>query len=122
MKYSVELDKNWITRKLSILVDNQKSLELRSDGEGNWFNMEGNSIQFLKGAIDIDISATPFSNSLPVNRLNWSVNQIEYFEMVYISVPSLEMRKVQQSYKYIGNNGNQRYFTITVMITRQLSL
>ncbi|MGD6834842.1 putative glycolipid-binding domain-containing protein [Sutcliffiella halmapala] len=110
VEYSIELDKNWITRKLSILVDKQTSLEIHSDGEGNWFNTEGDLLEFLKGAIDIDISATPFSNSLPVNRFNWIVNQIEHIEIVYISVPSLELKKVSQSYRYIGNNANQRYF------------
>lgn len=110
VEYSVELEKNWITRKVSILVDKQTSLELFSDGEGNWFNTKGDLLEFLKGAIDIDISATPFSNSLPVNRVDWVVNQIEHFEMVYISVPSLELIKVRQTYKYIGNNADLRYF------------
>ncbi|QDP42072.1 hypothetical protein FN924_03085 [Radiobacillus deserti] len=46
-------------------VDKINSLELHTDGE---------SIDSLKGAIDIDISVTPFSNSLPINRINWSIN------------------------------------------------
>lgn len=80
------------------MVDEQNSLKLTSDGKGNWFENDGQVIDKLKGAIDIDISATPFSNSLPINRMNWVFNQEEHFEMVYISIPSLEVKKVPQSY------------------------
>ncbi|MFD2046558.1 putative glycolipid-binding domain-containing protein [Ornithinibacillus salinisoli] len=108
--YTIELDKQWRTRKFSIMVDSLSTLELHSDGKGNWYNTKGDSIDKLKGAIDIDISSTPFSNSLPINRINWSINQIEHFHMVYISVPSLETKKVPQSYQYIRNEGEFRYF------------
>src|SRR5699024_11001536 len=65
VNYTVELDEHWITKKLSIVVDKFSDLELIADGEGNWFNTVGEQIDELKGAIDIDISATPFSNSFP---------------------------------------------------------
>ncbi|WP_416150314.1 putative glycolipid-binding domain-containing protein [Salipaludibacillus sp. HK11] len=108
--YTIELDANWITKKLSIKVDNLSNLELIADGKGNWFNTDGELIHRLKGAIDIDISCTPFSNSLPINRMDWKNNQREYFEMVYIAVPSLEMKKVTQSYEYVNGEGEWRYF------------
>jgi len=110
VNYTIELDANWVTKKLSIVVDKLSNLELISDGKGNWFNANGEPIHRLKGAIDIDISATPFSNSLPINRMNWKNNQREHFDMVYISVPSLEMKKVPQSYQYISSEGEWRYF------------
>ncbi|MBM7603057.1 hypothetical protein JOC75_001027 [Metabacillus crassostreae] len=110
LNYTVELDEHWLTKKFNIIVDNIDSIELHTDGEGNWFNSDGELIDSLEGAIDIDISATPFSNSLPINRINWSINQIEHFQMVYISVPSLETKKVPQSYHYIRKEGELRYF------------
>lgn len=111
VEYKVELDANWFTKKLTIIVDEHNSLTLMSDGMGSWFERDGQAIDKLKGAIDIDISATPFSNSLPINRMDWVLNQEEQFEMVYILIPSLKVKKVPQSYKYIKNNGNLRYFT-----------
>ncbi len=110
VEYKVDLDSKWFTKKLTIIVDEHNSLKLKSDGKGNWFGNDGQVIDKLKGAIDIDISATPFSNSLPINRMNWVLNQEEHFEMVYISIPSLEVKKVPQSYKYLKNNGKLRYF------------
>ncbi|MGE8001767.1 putative glycolipid-binding domain-containing protein [Lysinibacillus sp. NPDC093190] len=110
VEYKVDLDSNWFTKKLTIIVDEHNSLNLMSDGKGNWFENDGQVIDKLKGAIDIDISATPFSNSLPINRMDWVLNQEEHFEMVYISIPTLEVKKVPQSYKYLINSDNLRYF------------
>ncbi|MBG9456010.1 hypothetical protein ABE61_18705 [Lysinibacillus sphaericus] len=75
MEYKVDLDSNWFTKKLTIIVDEHNSLKLTSDGKGKWFENDGQVIDKLKGAIDIDISATPFSNSLPNNRMNWVLNR-----------------------------------------------
>ncbi|RPF50390.1 putative glycolipid-binding domain-containing protein [Aquisalibacillus elongatus] len=108
--YKVELDAHWRTRKVSVVVDHTSSITLHSDGEGNWIDANGGVMEELTGAIDIDISATPFSNSLPINRLNWNINQLEDFYMVYISVPSLEIKKVPQSYQYVRSEGEYRYF------------
>ncbi|WP_053073898.1 putative glycolipid-binding domain-containing protein [Bacillus sp. LL01] len=109
VNYQVDLDSKWITRKVKLNV-NQHVLELQSDGEGNWFNSEAEEIETLKGCIDIDISATPFSNSLPIKRLNWTCHQKENFHMVYIAVPSLEFKKVPQSYQYLREEDGLRYF------------
>lgn len=108
--YSVELDEHWITKRVSINVDDNNTLDLYTNGEGSWFNRNRELIDSLNGAIDIDISVTPFSNSLPINRMSWTINQIEDFNMVYISVPSLEIKKVPQSYQYIGKEDDVRYF------------
>ncbi len=110
VEYKIDLDANWFTKKLRIVMDDHNSLNLMSDGKGTWFDKDGKVIDKLKGAIDIDISATPFSKSLPINRIDWFLNQQEHFEMVYISIPSLEIKKIPQFYKYIRTTGNLRYF------------
>lgn len=108
--YQVDLDTNWKTRKVKLRVDNQFDLELHTDGKGNWYNRDGESLESLKGCIDIDISATPFSNSMPINRIEWTCNQKESFHMVYIAVPSLEYKKVPQSYQFLREEDGLRYF------------
>lgn len=110
VEYQVNLDLNWITKELKIVIDGHDSLDLRSDCKGCWYDINGNEMDRLAGAIDIDISATPFSNSLPINRIEWSPDQECHFEMVYISIPSLEVKKVPQSYKYISNEDNKKFF------------
>ncbi|NIK12565.1 hypothetical protein FHR85_001980 [Alkalibacillus almallahensis] len=110
INYTVRLDQSWKTKKLILNVDNKENLEIISDGFGNWYTGDGKKINELSGAIDIDISATPFSNTLPINRFEWETNQKRDFEMVYISVSSLETFKVKQSYTYLQRNGNIREF------------
>ncbi|MEZ0482124.1 putative glycolipid-binding domain-containing protein [Planococcus sp. SSTMD024] len=96
--YQLELDESWATKRLAIKSGDGHALELTSSGEGQWFGQDGQLLEELSGAIDIDISATPFSNSLPINRKSWHEGQTREFEMVYIAVPSLELRKMKQIY------------------------
>lgn len=98
IRYQLELEPSWVTRKLSIQNGNGEGLSLVSDGEGNWFGSDGTKIEELNGAIDVDISATPFSNSLPINRHNWQEGQARNFEMVYVEASSLSVKKMNQAY------------------------
>ncbi|WP_349408522.1 putative glycolipid-binding domain-containing protein [Pseudalkalibacillus sp. SCS-8] len=109
VNYSVHMDHSWHTKKLEIGVNHERKLELSSDGNGNWFEDEEEETS-LKGAIDIDISATPFSNSLPINRFEWNLNQKRDMEMVYISVPELTFFKVSQTYTYLRREADMRVF------------
>ncbi|MGM7701971.1 putative glycolipid-binding domain-containing protein [Pseudalkalibacillus sp. Hm43] len=109
VSYSLHLE-NWVTRDLEIVVDSHHTLKLTSNGNGNWFKENGERIVALEGAIDVDLSATPFSNSLPVNRLEWKRNQSRDFEMVYVSIPSLVYKKVKQRYTYLEHTDTHRLF------------
>lgn len=110
VNYFIEFDHDWITRYIEIFVDDYYRLTLKSDGVGNWVDSAGNAIQRLKGAIDITISHSPFSNSLPINRLNWKLSDNNFIDVVYISLPTLEIKRISQSYKYLYREGSLRYF------------
>ncbi|EZH66562.1 hypothetical protein DH09_11610 [Bacillaceae bacterium JMAK1] len=110
MKYCIQLNQNWVTTEVNIEIDNQNRLKIHSDGNGNWFNEDGAPLENLRGAIDVDFSATPFSNTLPINRESWNVGDEKKFEMVYITFPELEVMKVKQSYKYIKTLEGNRYY------------
>lgn len=96
--YQLELDAAWKTKRITINSGDGNELELTSSGEGKWYGQDGKLLDALTGAIDVDISATPFSNSLPINRHQWVEGQARNFEMVYIAVPSMELQKVKQRY------------------------
>jgi hypothetical protein len=36
----------------------------------NWFDMDGKPIARFNACLDVDISATPFTNT-PINRIDW---------------------------------------------------
>ncbi|MGX1265474.1 hypothetical protein RKD55_003278 [Rossellomorea marisflavi] len=107
--YSLELDPSWTFRKGSFHIGDQ-SLTLHADGAGSWFDGESRPIKELTGAIDIDISCTPFTNSLPINRMEWVQGRTVSMDVVYLSVPDLTFRKVNQHYTLLRESSGIREF------------
>src|ERR1700745_1826544 len=70
-RYRILCDKSWRVRKAEIAqVGEGDALELASDGAGNWVDGSAAPLLQLAAAIDIDISITPFTNTLPIRRLH----------------------------------------------------
>ncbi len=108
--YRLNCDVTWRIRDAEIrIVGKPRSLRLTSDGEGHWRDQTGAILPELEGCIDIDISATPFTNTLPIRRLNLKPGQSAELSMVYIAVPDLAPRKVKQRYTCLESNRLYRY-------------
>ncbi|WLR42066.1 putative glycolipid-binding domain-containing protein [Bacillus carboniphilus] len=108
--YLLVLGKDWCTRKVEVYdQENNENICLHSNRVGNWFQGDSHLKQ-LDGAIDVDISITPFSNSLPINRLKWVKDQTRTLEMVYINALSFEVEKIEQQYTYLGEFSEGRKF------------
>ena len=108
INYQLELDLKWKIKHVHI-QSGGAMLHLISTGQGEWMDENGKRLDALSGAVDIDISATPFTNSLPINRHDWEVGQTRDFEMVYIQVPSMALQKAQQSYTLLESNENRHF-------------
>ncbi|WP_137789239.1 putative glycolipid-binding domain-containing protein [Bacillus sp. E(2018)] len=109
--YRISLDTQWKVMNLHLINHTLgKTLYLFSNEEGSWFDDNGDEIQSLRGAIDIDISCTPFTNSLPINRLSWTPDEPKLFEMVYVSAQDLSVKKVKQMYTLKNHSDNKRTF------------
>lgn len=108
---SLVLGQDWTVKQLDLEIQNlKKSLHLLSDGKGRWFNEKGEEIYPLRGAADLDLSCTPFTNSLPINRLPWQRNDARDLEMVFLSVPDLAWKKVKQRYLLLEKAAGRRKF------------
>ena len=65
----------------------------------------------LRGCEDIDIMATPFTNTLPIRRLSWQLDQARDLRMVYVSLPSLDAMPMSQRYtRLVDDASAQRRF------------
>src|SRR5829696_6757114 len=73
-------------------------LELLAAGEGHWKRRGGEPMPDLDGCIDVDISATPFTNTLPIRRLGFEPGQSEELTVAYIRVPELLIGPERQRY------------------------
>jgi hypothetical protein len=80
------------------LVGGTERLDLNSDGEGHWVDSAGGAILDLDGCIDVDISTTPFTNTLPIRRLRLQSGQSADLPMVYIFVPTFQISRTMQRY------------------------
>ena len=69
--YKVWMDKDWHVRECFLQVGEEKgpTVHLYSDGQGHWTDDAGVACSTLDGCLDIDISQTPFTNTLPIRRL-----------------------------------------------------
>lgn len=96
--YTITCDTSWRTREVEITEHlSGKKLSLQSDREGNWLK-DGQPVAFLQGCIDVDFRATPFSNTLPIRRLQLEVGESAHIEVVYINAPDLALSREKQVY------------------------
>lgn len=81
-------------------------LVLAGDGAGSWFNAEGEPITALAGCLDVDISITPLTNTLPIRRLCLEPGANAELSVVYVTVPDLRVRAVTQRYTRLDHAGS----------------
>jgi uncharacterized protein len=104
IKYTLNCDPSWQFKTLNLeLVETKEKIKLESDGYGNWSNDSG-IISKLHGAIDIDISATPFTNTLPIRRLRLGKKQHAEILVAYISIPELGIDIDRQRYTCLSKH------------------
>lgn len=103
--YSLVIDKNWKVNEVNLtsLLDDRNSIILRSGHEQTWYDEKNNEIPELKGCIDIDISITPFTNSLPIKRLGDSLKERTKIIALYFNLTDWKFKKVEQYYTKLSD-------------------
>jgi hypothetical protein len=98
-RYRIVCDRSWRVKSAEIgLIGDERRIELASDGAGNWSDGSGAPLPELQGAIDIDLTVTPFTNTLPVRRLSLQKGRFEEIVVVYIRLPELTVTTDPQRY------------------------
>ncbi|KAA9006367.1 putative glycolipid-binding domain-containing protein [Paenibacillus spiritus] len=110
IEYQLEAADGWMKRVHLEIPALNRSLYLESTPDHRWLDSDGEEALELAGAIEVDISCTPFTNSLPIRRIEWRLNRPEVCQMVYIKVPELTLHKVEQVYTLIEENNDCRSF------------
>jgi uncharacterized protein len=98
--YTIHCDLQWRLRAvhLSIPGSTSPSLHFFTDGGGSWTTEDGEAIPSLNGCLDVDISATPFTNTLPIRRLALQPGSSATLSMAYIAMPQMHIEATQQRY------------------------
>lgn len=98
--YQIRCDMQWRVREIvvTLLEENEQVIHLVSDGSGNWTNKSGNPMPELTGCFDVDIMATPFTNTLPIQRLNLKSGASAEIKVAYFTIPAMQVSVETQRY------------------------
>ena len=124
VRYRIECDADWRTQTVSIeqrLGLQQSSLSLAVDTAGTWNDQGGRRIETVAGCLDVDLELTPITNSLPVNRLNLAIGQVEEIAVAWIRFPSLEIVRTRQSYERLSDR-TYRYRSLGSGFTAEIDV
>jgi uncharacterized protein len=80
------------------LDSDSKNITLCADGKGHWTDGSGNPILALNGCFEVDISATPFTNTLAIRRMQLKQGESADLVVAYVAVPVMEVKSVNQRY------------------------
>jgi hypothetical protein len=121
-RYRVALDAAWRTRSVEVAVIGGASRSLTGDGEGRWRDDAGAGLRDLDGAIDIDLAASPFTNTLPIRRLELEEGEARDIETVYFSFPDLAVSRDPQRYTCLEQGRLYRFASRDSDFTRDIEV
>lgn len=101
LRFSVVTDAGWRTRTTFVEVlgaDGLERVALAVDAAGEW-TLDGRPWPELRGCTDVDVSASPVTNTMPLRRLGLAVGEGAEIEVAWLDVPSLAVHRVRQNYR-----------------------
>ncbi|WP_207482132.1 putative glycolipid-binding domain-containing protein [Arenibaculum pallidiluteum] len=102
-RYDVGIDSLWRTRRLRVeMVGSGRVLALASDGEGRW-TVDGVPAPTLGRAVDVDLSVSAFTNTLPIRRLGLAAGQSAEIVTAYVEFPGLDVFPDPQRYTRLSD-------------------
>ncbi len=125
LHYQIHCDLAWNVRQVEISLWDSTHAEIRlqADGQGHWRMDTGSRLQLLDGCTDVDISITPFTNTLPIRRLGLKPGQASDILVAYIDIPELDVKPAQQRYTCLqasSEGGLYKYSGLSTGFTADL--
>lgn len=111
-RFSVRTDLAWVTREVHAEVVSAQGLESVAliVQDGHWTGADRARLPELVGCLDVDVAATPLTNTLPIRRLGLCPGEYRDIQVAWIDIPSLRVRRVRQRYtRHPAEDGLERY-------------
>ena len=123
--YHITTNENWETTFVNIRTrfDSLAELITLEKKDGKWF-LNGKHNKELDKIFDVDISLTPFTNTLPINRLKLKDKERQVIEVLYFDIFEKKTKSVKQVYtrlsslEYVYENYDNS-FTANIIIDDQ---
>ena len=127
IRYTIRCAPNWSVRRVSVQAESTAGTRQRlsADGAGHWTRTPGHLLASLDGCIDVDIAATPFTNTLPIRRLALKPNESAEIKVAYITIPDLSFSTAMQRYTCLeahSQGGRYRYESLSSGFTAELAV
>ena len=103
--YMIETDSSWKTKKVSVkqLFDGKRySLKIEVK-RSRWF-VRGREKKRLEGALDVDLEASPVTNTLPIRRTSMRVGSKVDLTVAWVRFPSLRVVPFKQGYERLSKS------------------
>jgi hypothetical protein len=111
VRFRVVVGRDWRTEAAEVeVVQAERVRRVTFDvGADEVWRVDGAADDALAGCLDIDIAATPFTNTLPVKRLGLAVGASADIDVVWVGVPDLAVERGRQRYTRLPAESGHRY-------------
>ncbi|HVP23254.1 MAG TPA: putative glycolipid-binding domain-containing protein [Conexivisphaerales archaeon] len=98
--YSVLCDPDWNLKQLTVerIGHPTTGITLFTDGRGRWYNAACEELKALEGCSDMELSASAFTNTIPIRRLDLSENERAELRVAFVDAYTLGVGVSQQRY------------------------
>lgn len=122
-RYRILCDGSWRVTEVEVSqIGDDHWIELSSDGVGNWVDESAEPLPELKRAIDIDISITPFTNTIPIRRLGLNKGEAKEILVVYVQMPGLTLATDRQRYTCLEAGRRYRFESLDSGFKRDIEV
>jgi hypothetical protein len=120
--FRIHCDRAWRVRRAEAgVIGDDRRIALEADGMGHWRDGTGQRPD-LEGAIDVDFSITPFTNTLPIRRLGLKKEQSVDLKLVYVLLPEFTIATDPQRYTCLEPLRRYRYESLDSDFVRELEV
>lgn len=123
VRYQIRCDGSWALKYACIeIIGEQRKVEFISDGRGKWTDGFGDPLHALDGAIDLDLSVSPFTNTLPIRRLQLAKGSSAKILAAYLHFPDLAVVADPQRYTCLEPFLRYRYESLDSDFVREIEV
>lgn len=111
VRYQVLCDTGWNVYKVRVedLLNNKEIYLLKNENKA-WTDENDQPFEELSGCSDVDIMVTPFTNTLPIRRLNLILHESREISVMYVRIPDLNVSNLKQRYTYLADGRDGRIY------------
>lgn len=119
--YQLFLDRAWRIKAVSVHLTDCRWFIAKSRAPGEWADGDGRPLDALSGCIDIDLTATPFTNTTAIRRLRLDKGRSADIDTVVLPFDTLEPHRARQRYTCLEPGRRYAYQSLTTGFHTELS-